>query len=220
MIDSRTLKRPLHRRRIAFLVCGALIAAGVAMLLVALLSDGEASASEAVFTADLPAQESMAALETGATPLVSAEAVNGIPEELHPTDQVHLLLDDVGHLGVTVAAWPSGEQAVCYKSSNGGGGCFDQFYEPFNWTVSDPDSLGEGKPIHVWGFVSDQVEAVSIVVGGDDIPALVENNTVFVELPDSATRPEDIEGFRISSVDGGEKVYPHAVALPPELDSD
>jgi hypothetical protein len=199
----------LRRRPAVLFACGALVAGACAVLVLGLLGGGDASAGKALFRVDAPARESMSALQNGATPTASPEVVNGIPEGLAPVEEVHVLLSEVGEEGLTVAAWPSGQHAVCYKSSAGGAGCFDRFHEPFNWTISDPDQIGEGIPISVWGFVSDQVAAVSILVDGDEIPALVENNAVFVQLPDSATRPEGIEGFRVTSVDAEERVYPH-----------
>lgn len=154
----------------------------------------------------LPAATNMAALQASATALmVLPNDLGGVPGTLRPAaGSVHRLLARSGGMAVDLDAWLTPGGRVCTQNSRGSGGCFDAFApgEYFNATISDPDRVGAGAPVYVWGVVPDQVASVDVVVSGVRHPALVRDNAVFFELADASVGPDAVERF-VVTLDGG-----------------
>ena len=208
--------RNLDRRKMLF-IGTALAVLGVMVAALAVGRQAEAGQMTPPKTDDLPALPNMAVLANRTVPLVRSGQIStaGLPA---PRDgEVRLLLDGVGKQKISLAAWAAGKDQVCYKSSAGGGGCFENFDEPFIWTISDPDGLRNGEPLNAWGFVPDTVSGLSVDVNGAMLPAVVENNAVFVSLTDERLGPEAIRGFEVTFRDGTTRFVSHAVDLPSEL---
>jgi hypothetical protein len=157
-------------------------------------------------SAALPARASMSAL-TNADALHSIPAAaQGLPGDVAPTaGTVRALISNAGASNVSIYAWPLGDgNRVCVSTSFGSGGCFNEFQkgEYFNVTESDPDTLGGGMPLVVWGVVPDEVISVTVVVLGTPYTALVRNNAVLFEMPDTSLAHAAIESFVVELADG------------------
>jgi hypothetical protein len=114
-----------------------------------------------------------------------------------------------GESDVSIYAWPKGEgERVCVETSFGSGGCFAKFLkgEFFNVTESDPDRVGHGTPLLVWGVVPDRVVGVTVVAQGRKYEATVKNNAVVFEMPDSSLGYSAIASFIVQLSDGSSQV--------------
>jgi hypothetical protein len=211
--DSGTAKRLLILATIAILTSGA-VALGVAQA-----RAGERTAATDFASSDepgsavaagLPARASMSGVANGATLPSIPAAMRGLPDDVAPTEgTVRTLVSDAGANNVSIYAWPLGDgNRVCLSTSYGSGGCFNEFREGeyFNVTESDPDRVGAGIPLLVWGVVPDDVVGVTVMVLGKPHTALVRNNAVLFEMPDSTLPHSAIGSFVVQLADGTEQV--------------
>jgi hypothetical protein len=213
---SGTAKRLLVLAAIAILASVA-IALGVAQARAGEPTTAMRSASSdepgSAVAASLPARASMSAVANGtALPSIPA-AMQGLPEDVAPTQgTVRALVSDAGASDVSIYAWPLGDgNRVCVSTSFGSGGCFNEFQkgEYFNVTESDPDRVGAGTPLLVWGVVADEVVGVTVMVLGKPHAALVRNNAVLFEMPDNSLSHSAIGSFVVQLADGAEQVIPN-----------
>jgi hypothetical protein len=61
-----------------------------------------------------------------------------------------------------------------------------------DWTSFDPDRIGSGEPVTVYGLVPNEVTHVDVVVAGKAQTALLENNAFYYRLTDPSDWPEAI----------------------------
>lgn len=128
-----------------------------------------------------------------------------VQEELRPgeprIDESRLLLSNLGSLKMSFFAFPSSTGKVCYVISSGPAGCEDSGVfaaSPVTVGLFDPDRLGSGVPISVYGLVRNDVAYVEVVdTNGSRRTAEVANNAFFLELNDNGSWPESvIVGYR------------------------
>jgi hypothetical protein len=106
-------------------------------------------------------------------------------------------------------AVPTEGGKVCYTISLGPAGCHDSFATgPLAWGEYDPDALGSGVPISVYGLARDDVVGVDVVVDGKRQRARLARNAFFYTLNDAAAHPTRL----IARLRGGGE---HAVVVPP-----
>ncbi len=122
------------------------------------------------------------------------------------------LLANVGAAGVDLFVVPTSIGKVCYVITGGPTGCYDQFSNgPLVYGEYDPDALGSGTPISLYGLARGDVTAVFAVVAGKREPATLGRNAFFYSTRGSAYPTAVVAQLR----SGGEVVYdlappPHA----------
>ncbi|HEX7168595.1 MAG TPA: hypothetical protein VF230_16560 [Acidimicrobiales bacterium] len=132
-------------------------------------------------------------LRVTATP----RAIANLPADVAPHEgTVRELVTGLGRGNIAVYAWPSADGRVCFQTSLGSGGCQTNFFGDASLGVSDPDRVGAGLPAYVWGFVSDAVSSVNVVVDGKSRRASIRNNVAFLELAEHEY-PDVIEFFTV-----------------------
>lgn len=179
----------------------AVVVAGTAAFLafVARDSGAQTGAPDRASLARKPILDSVAALgradlRVTATP----NALANLPADVAPmAGTVRELAAGLGRGQIAVYAWPSGGGRICFQTSLGSGGCQTDFFGDASLGVSDPDRVGAGLPAYVWGFVSDAVASVNVVVDGQSRPAAIRNNVAFLELADGE-HPSVIERFTVN----------------------
>ena len=97
---------------------------------------------------------------------------------------------------------------MCVAHSGGGAGCFDTFRVPVNGTISDPDRVGAGHPLYVWGVTTNSVASVDVIVSGVAHSAPVTNNAFVYVLPDNMLGPEAVGRLVAHFADGGTQSLP------------
>lgn len=128
---------------------------------------------------------------------VTPRGLANLPADVAPqAGTVRELVSDLGRGRIAVYAWPSGDGRVCFQTSLGSGGCQTDFFGDASLGVSDPDRVGAGLPAYVWGFVSDAVTGVNVVVDGKSRRAAIQNNVAFLELA-ADEYPDVIEFFTV-----------------------
>ena len=187
-------------RRLVFLLIAGLLAVG-ASLAYGLTREAPRAAADSA----PPAAEAMAAMKrpdlvVAGTPALLERLPRGM--EAAP-GTVRKLVSGLGTMSFAVYVWPHGPSgSICMVSTHGGGGCLGRFWVPFDVSISDFDRLGSGQPVLVWGPVSDDVDAVTVVVAGRTHEAIVENNVAFYEFPDSSLLPADLQRVTVTLRDG------------------
>lgn len=198
----------LGARRVALVAVLAMVASVCAVAV--LVTAGDAESNRSQDGAALPAATNIAALGASATTLTALpEGLDTLPTGLRPLPgTVHRLLSRSDGAPFDLDAWHTDAGRVCKQTSRGSGGCFDAFApgEYLSVTISDSDRLGAGSPAHIWGVVPDVVAAVDVVISGTRHRALLKNNAVYLELPDSALLPEVVERFVVTLKGGGEQL--------------
>lgn len=149
----------------------------------------------------------MAGLQRQSTQLSTTPAVlAAFPGDMAPQPgAAHIL---ASHGDVSVYAWQQGTDSVCVAHSGGGGGCFETFYVPINATISDPDRLGAGHPLYVWGVTTNAVTSVEVVVSGVAHSVPVSNNAFVYVLSDNTLGPEAVDGMVAHFADGTTQSLP------------
>jgi hypothetical protein len=124
-------------------------------------------------------------------------------------DQSRLLLSDLGVAKTELWAWPTETGGVCWAWDAGAGGChLDWAFQAERWgryvgfMSIDPDEHRVGAPTVLVGIVPDRVARVDLVVAGVSVPAVVDRNGVFYELPSTRCVPADVEEVRVTFDDG------------------
>jgi hypothetical protein len=186
------------------LVLAAAIIAGIAVLLVMWLARGKRA--DATAFSNIPAR-GMAGLTRASTRLANTPAVlKTFPADMVPAAGTAHLLTSWGD--VSIYAWPKGANGVCVAHSGGGAGCFDTFRVPVNATVSDPDRVGAGHPLYVWGVTTNDVTSVDVIVSGVAHSAPVANNAFVHVLADNTLGPEAVDGLIAHFADGSTQSLP------------
>jgi hypothetical protein len=111
----------------------------------------------------------------------------------------HIAMRDLGedHEALEIGRRAS-DGSVCFRL-HGGGTCT---------LLDNPGHLSGGlfrmrreKPLQIFGAVDDDVRGVDVIVAGTAVPARVENDGFYLELPE-ATRDRDIDAFVSVFADG------------------
>jgi hypothetical protein len=191
----------IDKRQVAL---AAALLVGVALLLAVWFAWNK-QASATAFS-NVPAR-GMAGLQRASTHLANTPAVlKTFPADMLPAaGNAHLL---ASRGDVSVYAWPHGASGVCIAHSGGGAGCFDTFRVPVNATMSDPDRLGAGHPLYVWGVTTDDVTSVDVIVSGVAHSAAVTNNAFVYMLTDNTLGPEAVGGMVGHFADGSTQSLP------------
>jgi hypothetical protein len=185
------------------LALAAAVVVGVALLLVIWFAQGnQAKAGASVSARD------MAGLARASTGLTNTPAVlKTFPADMVPAAGAVRLLTSRGD--VSVYAWPHGAKGVCVAHSGGGGGCFDNFHGmSVNGTMSDPDQVGAGHALYVWGVTTNDVTSVDVIVSGVAHSAPVTNNAFVYVLADNTLGPEAVGGMVAHFADGSTQSLP------------
>jgi hypothetical protein len=77
-----------------------------------------------------------------------------------------------------------------------------------NGTMSDPDQLGAGHPLYVWGVITNDVTRVDVIVSGVTHSAPVTNNAFVYVLADNTLGPEAVGGMVAHFADGSTQNLP------------
>jgi hypothetical protein len=185
------------------LALAAAVLVGVALLLVIWFAQG----NQAKAGASVPARD-MEGLARASTHLANTPAVlKTFPADMVPAAGTAHLLTSRGD--VSVYAWPHGANGVCVAHSGGGAGCFDNFHGmSVNGTMSDPDQVGAGHPLYVWGVTTNDVTSVDVIVSGVAHSAPVTNNAFVYVLTDNTLGPEAVGGMVAHFADGSTQSLP------------
>lgn len=193
-----------HRIDKRQLALAAALLVGVALLLVIWFARGKQANATAY--SNIPAR-GMAALQRASTHLANTPVVlKTFPADMVPAAATARLLTSVGD--VTIYAWPHGADSVCIAHSGGGAGCFDTFRVPVVGMISDPDQLGAGHPLYVWGVTTNDVTSVDVIVSGVAHSAPVTNNAFVYVLADNTLGPEAVGGMVAHFADGSTQSLP------------
>jgi hypothetical protein len=186
------------------LALAAALLVGVMLLLVVWFARSK-QASATAYT-NIPAR-GMAGLQRPSTHLANTPAVlKTFPADMVPeAGSAHLL---ASRGDVSVYAWPYRASGVCIAHSGGGAGCFDTFRVPVNATMSDPDRVGAGHPLYVWGVTTNDVTNVDVLVSGVAHSTAVTNNAFVYVVPDNTLGPEAVGGLVAHFADGSTQSLP------------
>ncbi|MGH3009742.1 MAG: hypothetical protein ACRDLM_10120 [Gaiellaceae bacterium] len=225
---SREGVEKVTTRRILVAVTGLICASAVATTLLIVTSAGGATvnttpaASEmTVFSSARAASDvlpqtiasSAAALQAGAAGLPASEQPGSAV-----TNESRLLLSGQGNPQADLYAVPTSSGEVCYLLSLGPATCVAALggTNAVGWTVADPDTLGSGSPLMVFGITPDNVSQVDIVVNGTAHAATLKNNGFFYQLADSQDLPSAITAIKVTYSDGSsDTISPNLVDPKP-----
>jgi len=92
---------------------------------------------------------------------------------------------DVHQLGNGAVAWLA-QGEICWIAE-GAGGCAPELDQPITWSAKDPDVLGAGQPVSVFGLAVDAVASVTTRLDdGRTVSAKPEANFFAMPLPSDA----------------------------------
>jgi len=204
----------MTRRRILAAVAGLFCVSATATTLLIVTSAGGAvvdttpAADEmAVFSSTRAASDALPQTISGwATGLEAGAA--GLPASEQPgsalPNESRLLLSGQGDPQADLYAVPTSTGGACYLLSLGPATCVDTFArtDGIGWTVADPDAVGSGSPLMVFGIAPDSVSGVDVVVGGVAHPATLKNNGFFYQLADPSDLPSAVSAIKVTYTDG------------------
>ena len=160
-----------------------------------------------------------------ANALQAGAVSSGVPASEQPgsvlTRQSHLLLAGQGNPQADLYVVPTSKSEVCYVLSLGPATCVSVFSgtNAVGWTVSDPDAVGSGSPLMVYGIAPDSVGEVDVVVDGSSHPATLKNNAFFYQLANGSELPSAITAINVSYSDGASTTISLHLADPPKVGS-
>lgn len=207
MDPAATIRRGRKLRSVGLSVIALLAFGFVGHALASSRSDAATKQAKQAYAA----RSSMSALSTASRVAVLPPGLAQLPAGYAPAaGTVRALLSDVGLQHVSLYAWPQPGNAnrVCMQTSFGSGGCFATFSSGshFDVTVSDPDQVGAGLPVIVWGVVPDEVSGVDVMIAGEPHAALVSDNAVYYAVESGSATPDTIDAFVVHFRDGSNEV--------------